>query len=107
MNFEWTEEALNSLRIIEHHVSEVAGDKIGKSFTRKLFLKATTLVDFPQLGRAVPQFLDPCLREIFEGSYRIIYRLNSIEDPSQISILGVIHSSQLFENTMFSGLLDE
>ena len=107
MNFEWTQEALNSLRIIEHYVSDIAGEKIGKSFTRKLFLKASTLIEFPQIGRAVPQFFDPRFREVFEGSYRIVYRLNSVEDPSEISVLGVFHSSQLLENTSLSGLFDE
>lgn len=34
------------------------------------------LADFPELGRIVPEFGDPALREIVVRNYRVIYRLD-------------------------------
>jgi plasmid stabilization system protein ParE len=107
VNFEWTERALRSLLTIEHYVSEVADEATGRRLTKRLFTKAKALADFPHLGRAVPQTIDPRLREVIEGSYRIIYQLDAIESPRRVSILGVVHGSQLLENTALSDLLDE
>lgn len=90
MKFEWTKEARDSLRTIEIYVSDVANELTGRKLVRSLIEKAQTLSDFPQLGRAVPQTFNPCLREIFEGSYRIIYQVDSVESPSRVSILGVV-----------------
>lgn len=42
------------------------------------FLVSSTkrLADFPEMGRVVPEFDDPCIREIVVRSYRVIYRLD-------------------------------
>jgi toxin ParE1/3/4 len=34
------------------------------------------LADFPEMGRVVPEFGDPSLREIVVRSYRVIYRVD-------------------------------
>jgi plasmid stabilization system protein ParE len=34
------------------------------------------LADFPEMGRVVPEFSDPFLREIVVRSYRVIYRVD-------------------------------
>jgi toxin ParE1/3/4 len=42
------------------------------------FLVSSTkrLADFPEMGRVVPEFSDPFLREIVVRSYRVIYRVD-------------------------------
>lgn len=42
------------------------------------FLVSNTkrLADFPEMGRVVPEFGDPFLREIIVRSYRVIYRVD-------------------------------
>lgn len=42
------------------------------------FLVSSTkrLADFPEMGRVVPEFDDPSLREIVVRSYRVIYRVD-------------------------------
>lgn len=107
MNFEWTERAFQSLTSIEQYVSDLAGETASKRLTNRILIKAKTLVDFPHLGRMVPRLFDPRVREVIEGSYRIIYELDSNKDPSHIYIMGVIHNSQMLENTLFSDLFDE
>lgn len=37
--------------------------------------RAESLADFPELGRMVPEFHEPDIREVIQRSYRIIYRL--------------------------------
>ena len=44
---------------------------------------------------------------MFVDSYRIIYELDSIDAPSRIDILGVVHGSQLFENSAVWSLVDD
>lgn len=34
------------------------------------------LADFPEMGRVVPEFDDPTIREIVVRSYRVIYRVD-------------------------------
>jgi len=45
---------------------------------------------FPLSGRIVPEFETKQIREVIEGSYRIIYYLK----PDQIDIIAVLHGSQ-------------
>ena len=42
------------------------------------FLVSSTkrLAEFPEMGRVVPEFDDPSIREIIVRSYRVIYRLD-------------------------------
>lgn len=45
---------------------------------------------FPASGRMVPEFEREEIREVIEGSYRMIYYIK----PEQIDVLAVIHGSQ-------------
>ncbi|MEH2035747.1 type II toxin-antitoxin system RelE/ParE family toxin [Nostoc sp.] len=48
------------------------------------------LANFPLSGRIVPEFETEQIREVIEGSYRIIYYIK----PEQIDVLAVIHGAQ-------------
>lgn len=50
------------------------------------------LILFPESGRIVPELADPQIREVVQGSYRIVYRLLG----QQAHILTVHHSARLF-----------
>ena len=50
------------------------------------------LGDCPELGRVVPKFLRPDLRELPHRSYRIIYRLRT--DQSCIEIVRFWHAAR-------------
>lgn len=47
---------------------------------------------FPHSGRIVPEVADPMIREVIQGSYRIVYRLIREE----VHILTVHHAARLF-----------
>jgi plasmid stabilization system protein ParE len=53
--------------------SEPAGGR----FLREVIAAVDRLEDFPELGRMVPEYNLPRLREWFVGRYRVIYRLSS------------------------------
>jgi plasmid stabilization system protein ParE len=45
---------------------------------------------YPRLGRTVPEFSDPSIRELIVGTYRLIYRI----DDDMIFIIPIIHGSR-------------
>ncbi len=45
-------------------------------FGRFLVSAIKRLADFPEMGRIVPEFNDPSIREIVVRNYRVIYRVN-------------------------------
>ncbi|WP_354666183.1 type II toxin-antitoxin system RelE/ParE family toxin [Nostoc sp. GT001] len=52
--------------------------------------RSQQLANFPLSGRIVPEFETEQIREVIEGSYRIIYYIK----PEQIDVLAVIHGAQ-------------
>jgi len=56
----------------------------------RLTRRSRQIAQFPQSGRAIPEFDDPQVREVIEGSYRIIYRIKK----NQIDVIAVIHGAR-------------
>ncbi len=54
-------------------------------------IKTHSLQKFSRIGRIVPEFNDPDIKELIEGRYRIVYK---IIDHSTIDILTIHHSSK-------------
>jgi plasmid stabilization system protein ParE len=50
----------------------------------ELIVRAESIVNFPEIGRVVPEFRDPGLREVICRSYRIIYRLNRTDQSLEV-----------------------
>lgn len=63
-------------------------------FVERLIRRSEQITNFPLSGRIVPEFETKQIREIIEGSYRIIYYLKS----DKIDILAVLHGSQNIES---------
>ncbi len=51
------------------------------------------LSDFPKMGRTVPEYGDETTREIIKGQYRIVYRIDAINDI--IVIVTIYHARRL------------
>jgi toxin ParE1/3/4 len=56
----------------------------------RLTRRSQQIAKFPLSGRVVPEFRTRQIREILEGSYRIIYYVK----VDQIDIVAVLHGSQ-------------
>ena len=60
----------------------------------ELIAKAEALSEHPEIGRMVPEFRMPDLREIICRSYRVIYRLR--REMEQIQIVRFWHGARGF-----------
>jgi toxin ParE1/3/4 len=60
----------------------------------ELMGRAENLAAFPEMGRVVPEFKRPNLREVVCRSYRIIYRLR--RDEQRIDIVRFWHAARGF-----------
>ncbi|WP_244945020.1 type II toxin-antitoxin system RelE/ParE family toxin [Nostoc sphaeroides] len=63
--------------------------------------RSEQIANFPLSGRIVSEFETEQIREVLEGSYRIIYYIK----PEQVDVLAVIHGSQ--QITLSSADADE
>ena len=77
------------VRYIAQHNSDAAA-RLGF----ELITRTENLADFPELGRRVPEFRTPNLREIICRSYRIIYRVQ--RDDERIEIVRFWHGARGF-----------
>ena len=63
--------------------------------TERFFERVKMLETQPEIGRIVPEIESKSIRQLVEGSYRIIYQVVS---SSRIDILTVHHKSRLLSN---------
>jgi plasmid stabilization system protein ParE len=95
MKLHWTQEAVGRLEAIKAYIAE-HNKNAADAEIKRIILRAYQLVELPQLGREVPEYENPVIREILERPYRIIYR--SREDI--IEILSVMHYRQLLPDDL-------
>lgn len=89
----WTELALEDLKLIYTYISQDSSSYAGR-FVEKLLNRIRQLETFPKSGRIVPEFGIDNLREIIEGNYRIVYRLNT----ETVFIARIQHSAMLLSD---------
>ena len=87
----WTNVALNDLRAIYDYVAQDS-TKYADRLVDKIIEKVDILEQYPKIGRKVPEFDNDLIRELIEGSYRIIYKVESEEN---VGIARVHHAARL------------
>jgi plasmid stabilization system protein ParE len=92
MNVVWTEHALQSLVAIEDYIA-MDDPAVAVVFIDRLIRRTDILIDQPRIGRMVPDVPGRELRELIEGNYRIVYRLNE----STVEILTVFEAHKSFQ----------
>ncbi len=85
----WTQYAIEDLESIHDYIAKDSAYYANK-LVDKIIDKVELLYNHPLLGRVVPEFEIETVRELIEGSYRIIYQL----DQDTISVARIHHSSQ-------------
>ncbi len=93
-NVIWTELALEDLKSIHDFIAQDSS-YYAHRFTAKIVKRVKILERHPKIGKKVPEFDDEYIRELLEGNYRIIYRIQSRD---QIGIARVHHSARLLKN---------
>ena len=90
----WTKLALED---IENIATFIAKDSAFYATLQveRIFERVKILESHPEFGRVILKLDSKSLRQLIEGSYRIIYQIVS---PTQIDILTIHHSSRLLSN---------
>ena len=89
MKVEWATNALSHLADIYSYVS-----RDSPHYARRLIDRITTRSKqvgiFPESGQAVAEYASPEIREVIEGSYRLIYRV----EKERVVVIAIIHGAQ-------------
>ena len=89
MKIYWTDRAVNDLHAVHDYIARTSPEYAQRMVDR-LTRRSEQIGTFPNSGRAVPEFDIEPVREVLEGSYRIIYGIRT----DRVDILAVIHSSR-------------
>ncbi|MBM4166420.1 MAG: type II toxin-antitoxin system RelE/ParE family toxin [Ignavibacteria bacterium] len=85
----WTEPALKDLNEILDYIAKDS-PVYAERFGIRVVESPRILEQFSRCGRIVPEFNDENIRELFYGSYRILYVIRE----EQCFIVAVIHGSR-------------
>jgi len=90
MLIEWTDPALDDLEGIRDYIGKDS-PYYARQFIERIFDAVEKLVDFPKIGRPVPEAQDrDDIRELIYQGYRLIYRTK----PDRVQVITVIHGSR-------------
>ena len=87
----FAESALRDLEDVQAWYAEQGVPEIGTKLVEEVFQRVQVLSDHPDMGRVVPEFDQPFLRELIHPPFRIVYR----RDPQRVRIVRVWRSERL------------
>lgn len=85
----WTPRAVRDLEALHKYISRDSVSRANEMVGR-ILARSEQLAEFPQSGRAVPEYNRAEVRELIEPPYRIIYRLKT----EAVDVAAVIHRSR-------------
>jgi addiction module RelE/StbE family toxin len=88
MKVYWTNTAEGHLDAIFGYIAQNSPE-YAKSMVDRITRRSQQIAEYPLSGRVVPEYDFNQIREVIEGSYRIIYHIKS----DQIDVLAVIHGA--------------
>ena len=88
MNVLWTATALEQLRAIHAYISQHS-ELYARRTVDRLTARTKQIALFPNSGRVVAEFESENIREVVEGSYRIIYQISD----DHIDVAAVVHTA--------------
>ncbi len=87
----FAESAIADLEAIRSWYVDEGVPDIAERFVAEVIGRIETLRDHPEMGRIVPEFEQPFLRELIHPPFRIVYR----RDPKHVRIVRVWRSERL------------
>ena len=66
---------------------------MGERLIGKIVASIEALADYPNIGRIVPEFDQPFLRELIRAPFRIVYR----RDPKHVRVVRIWRSERLLD----------
>ncbi|MEW6236617.1 MAG: type II toxin-antitoxin system RelE/ParE family toxin [Candidatus Omnitrophota bacterium] len=97
MKIRWTQRGIDSLESIVDYIaadSEYYAGRLAEGILHSLEI----LKNYPQLGRVVPEFNQPSIRELIYHNYRIVYKI----EQQTIIVLLVSHGMQILPNIPYN-----
>ncbi len=95
MKVTWSPQARQQLRGIRDYIA-LDSPTYARQTVERIKRRTWQIKQFPLLGGIVPEYCHDDLREVLEGSYRIIYRVS--QDRAEIA--AVIHGAQTLPPTL-------
>jgi toxin ParE1/3/4 len=93
VNVVFTDHAIRDLNDIGEHIASDS-ERYAREVVQSLFESVHLLQSHPKAGRIVPEYRLTHLRELIEGSYRVVCR---IADKFRIGTLAVHHAARLLK----------
>ena len=91
VSIRFAESAIADLEALRSWYAERGVPEVGERFVEEIVTRIEALRDHPEIGRIVPEFDQPYLRELIHPPFRIVYR----RDPRQVRIVRVWRSERL------------
>ena len=95
MKVEWTDTALAHLTDIYKFISQDS-PRYALRMVDRITSRSKQIGLFPESAQIVPEYERPNIREVIEGPYRVIYRIES----DRVIVLAVIHGARLLPPTL-------
>ena len=89
----WTDLAISDLKSIHDYIAKDS-KFYAKRYVQKLISRVNQLENFPNSGKIVSEFNNKNIKELIEGNYRIVYKINT----DHIGIVRVHHSAKILRN---------
>jgi len=90
MRVVWTETAIGHLMDIYEYIARDS-TRYAKRMVDRITARSKQIASFPEFAPVVAEYADPTIRELIEGPYRVIYRVQS----DAVVVLAVIHGARL------------
>jgi toxin ParE1/3/4 len=94
MKVHWTNTAEGHLDAIYRYIAQNSPE-YAKLMVDRITRRSQQIAKYPHSGRTLPEYDFKQIREVIEGSYRIIYYIKT----DQIDVLAVIHGSMNVSNS--------
>ena len=88
MKVHWTDTAEGHIDAIYRYIAQDS-PQYARRIVDRLTRRSQQIAKHPLSGRRVPEYDCTQLREVIEGSYRIIYQIKS----GQLDVISVIHAA--------------
>ena len=87
----FAESAITDIEAIGDWYAEQGVADVGDQLIRQIVIRIEALADHPEMGRIVPEFSQPFLRELIQPPFRIVYRT----EPNLVRVVRVWRSERL------------
>ena len=89
MKVVWTANAVAQLHAIRTYISQDS-ERYAVAMIDRITSRSSQIANHPYSGTRVAEYDRPDVREVLQGSYRIIYRIHE----HQIDVLTVLHGAR-------------